>query len=119
MNVTELTLTIISMVGGSIVIGVSGAFVWFKASKGRIYKRIEEVERALVRDSNQHSEWHLENSGKLVALQKDMTYIERALEDIKLMAAKTSDSGKKTSESIEKLLRVLVSRKNGDNGHDI
>ena len=90
MNTTaDLILTIISMVGGAIVIGVSGAFVWFRSAKSRIYDRIDVLEDKMLTNANKHTSWHIENTLKLNALEINSSHTEKALEELKTLAHTT------------------------------
>jgi hypothetical protein len=111
MDTPDLILTIISMIGGSVVIGVSAAFSWFKATKSRMYDRLEKMEKDMMANAEKHTGWHLDNSRKLYGLEIHQQNTEDALKEIR-------DLSHKTSRTIERLLQALVSRgvsQNGDN----
>ena len=107
MSTADLILSILSMVGGSIVIGVTSAFLWFRGSKAQIYDRMEKIERGIMADAGKYGDWHLEGSKKLHGLEIHHESTAKALKEIQ-------DLAHKTSRSVERLLQAIVS--NGNRG---
>ena len=105
MSTADLILSILSMVAGSIVIGVTSAFVWFRASKAQIYDRMEKIEQGIMANAGKYNDWHLDGSKKLHGLEIHHESTAKALQEIR-------DLAHKTSRSVERLLQAIVS--NGD-----
>jgi hypothetical protein len=112
MNSTELILTIVTLVGGSITLGVSGAFAWFKKSKDRIYERLEDLEKEMNAYAGKQQDWHLQNSSKLAVLENNQKHIDNSLARIEGMT-------RGTNSQFQKLLEILMKQvPTGDNGHE-
>ena len=105
MSTADLILSILSMVGGSVVIGVTSAFLWFRASKAQIYDRMDKIEQGIMADAGKYTDRHLESSKKLHGLEIYHESTAKALKEIQ-------DLAHKTSRSVERLLQAIVS--NGD-----
>jgi hypothetical protein len=108
----ENALTIVGMTVSATIVGTTAAWAWFRASKARIYSRIEKMEKEMNTYAARHQDWHIENKVELHGIKIANGYIEQALKDLKV----SSDS---TTNSLERLIQALVmekSRKNGDGG---
>ena len=105
MSTADLILSILSIVGGSVVIGVTSAFLWFRASKAQIYDRMDKIEQGIMADAGKYNGWHLEDSKKVHGLEIHQVSTEKSLKEIQ-------DLAHKTSRSVERLLQAIVS--NGD-----
>jgi len=104
MSTADLILSILSMVGGSVVIGVTSAFLWFRASKAQIYDRMDKIEQGIMADAGKYADWHLEGSKKLHGLEIHQVSTAKALQEIQALAHQTS-------RSVERLLQAIVSQK--------
>ena len=102
MSTADLVLSIISMVGASILVGVSAAFAWFRSSKAVLSERMDQLDCDMRADAEKYATWHAEHGMKVHGLEIHQSTTKEALKEIQ-------DLAHKTSRSVERLLQAIVS----------